>query len=398
MVFSTIALLLIGVHPSAASASDRIAALSPLIGYTELRTDLPGGRLPNVATMRAMIVRPDGADRHEMGARLADEVNSWTQFAGWSPDGTLAILGRGWESAENGAWEEEHKTFRFSADAYLYDCYLVDMETGVVNNVTAPDRVSFYNTGLFFWPNDPARLGFQALINGNSHPFQMNRDGSEKHDLTDDSKEFAYGFSASPDGSRISYHKNYQIIIADSDGRNALHVVTGNPFNFGPAWSPDGSRVVFLSGEHYNSHPYVVEADGTGLRKLADRGGYKGTIEFLDVPDFHGGSSDVPVWSRTSRGIFHTAKVGDRVELFRTSLEGLSEQLTDSPPGTLHYHPQPSPDGEWLVYGSKRDGIRQLYVMRLSDQSETRITNLTSGQAAMWAHWRPLSALPARGN
>ena len=65
-----------------------------------------------------------------------------------------------------------------------------------------------------------------------------------------------------------------------------------------------------------------MRADGTGLRKLADRGGYRGVVEFLDVPDFHNGSSDVPVWSADGSSIFYTASVGENVELFRATLDG----------------------------------------------------------------------------
>ena len=149
--------------------------------------------------------------------------------------------------------------------------------------------------------------------------------------------------------------------------------------------------MLFLCGEHYNCHPHVVRADGTGLRKLAHRGGYRGVIEFLDVPDFHGGSSDVPVWSADGGVVFFTAQVGSNVELFRTTLDGQTEQLTQTPPGTLHYHPQPSRDGQWLIYGSKRAGVRQLFVMVLADLSEQQITDLSVGRAAMWPHWQPMS-------
>jgi len=147
--------------------------------------------------------------------------------------------------------------------------------------------------------------------------------------------------------------------------------------------------VLFLSGEHYDCHPHVVRADGTGLRKLADRNGYKGVIAFLDVPDFHGGSSDVPVWSADGRSVFYTAQAGTSVELFEARLDGRSDQLTKSPPGTLHYHPQPSPNGRRLAFGSKRGGVRQLFVMPLADRSETRITDLPPGRAAIWPHWQP---------
>ena len=130
----------------------------------------------------------------------------------------------------------------------------------------------------------------------------------------------------------------------------------------------------------------------SGLRKLADRGGYEGVVAFLDVPDFHGGSSDVPAWSADGRSVFYTARVGGSVELMRVTLDGKSERLTRTPAGSLHYHPRPSPDGKWLVYGSKRDGVRQLYVLRLADGKEYRVTSLTPGHAAMWPHWRPAGA------
>ena len=363
-----------------------------LIGYTEFRTDLPGGRHANVRTMRAVVVKGDGSGRSPVAGELTREADTWTQFAGWSPDGKTAIVGRGWQSPENARWEEEHRQFRFTKSGYLCDTYLVDLASGKARNVTAVDRVSFYNSGLFYWPNDPTKLGFTALVDGNSHPFRMDRDGRNKLDLTKESKEFAYGFSSSRDGKRIAYHKNYRVFLADADGSHALQVETGKPFNFVPTWSPDGSLVLFLCGEHYNCHPHIVRADGTGLTKLADRGGYRGVVEFLDVADFHGGSSDTPVWSADGRSVFCTALVGKSVELLQVSLDGTTTRLTKSPDGTLHYHPQPSPDGQWLVYGSKRDGVRQLYLMRLADRSERRLTDLTAGRAAMWPHWQPPAA------
>lgn len=362
----------------------------PLLGYTELRTNLPGGRHANIRTMRACVVESDGSGRRLLAPELAEQADSWTQFAGWSPDGTTAVLGRGWQSPENAQWEEEHKTFRFVPGGWLYDTYLFDLMSGKATNVTAIDRVSFYNSGVFFWPKNQAKLGFTALIDGNSHPFSMDRDGRNKTDLTSQSKEFAYGFSSSRDGKRIAYHQNYQIYLAATDGTQAVKIETGHPFNFGPMWSPDGDWVLFVSGEHYNCHPYLVRADGSGLRKLADRSGYRGVTDFLDVPDFHGGSSDTPVWSADGASVFYTALIGQNVELFRVHLAGQVEQLTKSPPGTLHYHPQPAADGLWLAYGSKRENVRQIFVRNLIDGSERRITNMSAGQGALWPHWQPV--------
>ena len=370
------------------------ASRDQVIGYTQLQTNLTGGRHANVRTMRAHVVTIDGSVNREVAVELVSEPDAWTQFAGWSPDGKTAVIARGWQSPENAAIEEERQGFHFTQEGWQLDSYLVDIATNENQNVTSVDRVSFYNGGLFFWPGDASKLGFTALIDGNSHPFRMDRDGRNKTDLTQGSQQFTYGFSSSRDGRRVSYHQDYQIYLADADGSNAIHIETGQPFNFGPTWSPDGQWVLFVSGEHYNCHPYIVRADGSDLKKLADRNGYRGVVEFLDVPDFHGGSSDTPVWAVDSQSVFYTATTDSRVELFSVHLDGQAEQLTNSEAGTLHYHPQPSADGTRLLYGCKQNSIRQICVMNLADHSEETITSLTTGHAAMWPHWRPVIAEP----
>jgi Tol biopolymer transport system component len=363
-----------------------------LIGYNEFRTDLPGGRYVNVATRRAVVVKADGTGRRALAEELTKESNS-TQFYGWSPDGKTAIIIRSWKSEENGKWEEENKTFRFSADGVLVDYYLLDLKSGKATNVTGVERVSHFNEGLSFLPGDPTKLRFSALINGKNRPYLVDPDGKNKRELGKDYPHLVHGMSLSPDGKRGAYEDPaYRLFLADADGSNAKEVKTGQRFHLVPSWSPDGAWVLFVAGEHYDCHPHVVKADGTGLKKLASRNGYSGVIDFLDVYDFHGGSSDLPVWARDSKSVFYTAKVGKNVELFRVTLDGKSEQLTDTATGSMHYHPQPSPDGKWLVYGSKRDGVRQLYVMRLSDKKEHRITNLKKGHAAMWPYWQPRAA------
>jgi hypothetical protein len=52
-----------------------------------------------------------------------------------------------------------------------------------------------------------------------------------------------------------------------------------------------------------------------------------------------------------------------------------------------------SPDGKWLLYGSKRDGVHQIFIMRLSDHFERRLTNLKRGFGAMWPQWQPINTI-----
>lgn len=177
--------------------------------------------------------------------------------------------------------------------------------------------------------------------------------------------------------------------IAAADGSGARWIETGNPFNFSPQWSPDGEWLLFVSGEHYNCHPTIVRRDGAGLRKLADRGGYRGAVQFLDVPDFHDGSSDVPCWSVDGSSVIYTAQVEGAVEMMRAGIDGSTVRLTRSPAGALNYHPRPHPGGEWVVYGSTRTGLRQIHVMRTDGSADRAVTAVPPGWGAMWPTLQP---------
>lgn len=376
-----------------AVADETSAALSHYqIGYVEYRTNLPGGRHANWATMRAYVINADGSGRREVAPELIRDQDTWTQFDGWSPDGRTAIISNGWESPENAAWEEANGTFRMT-EGWLYDMNLVDLASGQATNVSAPERMSNYNGGLRFWPGNPNKLLGAALIDGVNHPISMDLDGRNKQDLTAGSSSFTYGTQVSPDGTRITYHSDYQVYIANADGSNPQHIETGNNFNFMPKWSPDGQWLMFLSGEHYNCSPYLVRADGTGLRQLADRNEYEGVVPIIDMPDFHGGSSDWPLWSPDGTRIYYTALVDKSVELMQVMLDGTTKQLTRSAePGTLNYLPTPSPDGKWLLYGSNAGGTRQLYVMPADGGPATQVTNVEPGSGAMFGLWNPVLA------
>ena len=116
-----------------------------LIGYTEFRTDLPGGRYVNSWTRRAVVVKADGTGRRALAEELTRDKGYSTHFYGWSPDGKTAVLLRSWESEENGKWEEAHQQFRYGADGWLVDGYLLDLAGGKATNVTGVERVSHFN-------------------------------------------------------------------------------------------------------------------------------------------------------------------------------------------------------------------------------------------------------------
>ncbi len=224
------------VTTGAAEANEAGERSEFMIGYTEGRNDLPGGQFQNWVTQRAHIVRADGTERQAIGASLIQEPTQWTQFAGWSPDAAKCVIGSLFETPENAVWEREHKTFRMT-EGWLADSCLVDRRTGEIQNLTAVDRVSIYNSGLFFLP-DGKGYGFTGLVNGISKPFVMDVDGRNKRDVSGDGTGFTYGYSISPDGSRITYHENYQIYVSNPDGTDKRKIETGNPLTLFHAGLP----------------------------------------------------------------------------------------------------------------------------------------------------------------
>jgi hypothetical protein len=359
------------------------------IGYTEGRIDLPDGQFANWVTNRACLARADGAGRRVLGEELIQKselVDSVRRVvARWKASRDSESLG---EPRECGVGTREQDV---SHDGRLVGRYVSARPGDREAHESHGHRPCQYLQHGIVLSARRKRLRIHAV---DQRCFQTVCDGSRwtanKRDVSGQGSGFTYGYSASPDGKRISYHENYQIYVSNVDGSDKRHIETGNPFNFAPQWSPDGEWLLFVSGEHYNCHPHVVKKDGTELRKLADRGGYRGVVEVLKHPDFHSASSDLPVWSRDGNSIYYTAKVGESIELMQVDLTGSFRQLTHSSPATRHYHPSVSPDGQWILFGSDRSGTMQLYVAGSDGADAQPITNVAEGYCAMHGHWQPV--------
>ena len=80
----------------------------------------------------------------------------------------------------------------------------------------------------------------------------------------------------SPDGKAIaytSYRTGFQDIIVSYlyEGRLVNPAAgTAEKQNFLPVWSPDGTKLAFTSNRDGNSEIYIVNRDGTGLRRLTN--------------------------------------------------------------------------------------------------------------------------------
>jgi TolB protein len=85
----------------------------------------------------------------------------------------------------------------------------------------------------------------------------------------------------SPDGRRIAFTSrrdgNSEVYVVNADGSGQRRLTRNAAGDFGPTWSPDGRKIAFeRRGDAQSSVGalYVVNADGSGQRMLARRGSH----------------------------------------------------------------------------------------------------------------------------
>jgi Tol biopolymer transport system component/predicted Ser/Thr protein kinase len=104
------------------------------------------------------------------------------------------------------------------------------------------------------------------------------------------------------------------------------------------AASPDGARISFVVRRGNRLHLYVMTADGTGARELA---------ESLDA-------RDTASWSPDGKWIAFTAEEKDGAHIFKVPADGgTPERLTEE----VSYNPVWSPDGRMILYAAPQQGI-----------------------------------------
>jgi TolB protein len=135
-------------------------------------------------------------------------------------------------------------------------------------------------------PADEERILFHRQSGtGVADLFSVRPDGSGLRRLTATRNNF--GGVWSPDGRRIAFSSDRgrgsgapELYVMDADGRNVRRL-TRTPLSarawsasFDPAWSPDGSTLVFartvVDGPRSRQELFAVGADGSRLRRLTD--------------------------------------------------------------------------------------------------------------------------------
>jgi Tol biopolymer transport system component len=202
---------------------------------------------------------------------------------GWSSDGTELLVAR---------WE--------GFDATLYVVHADGTQTlvpgqnpdaGVESGAISPDgsRVVFADqgltvadierggtaklpypaggepSGLLTFSPDGTQIAYAAF---DEKMWVVNADGTDAHEILAHGPALAKGvgnITWSPAGDRIAIELGGAIYTFAPNGSDFTKVITSG---FNPYWSPDGSKIAYVSGDVHGRGLAIADADGSNVREF----------------------------------------------------------------------------------------------------------------------------------
>ena len=183
----------------------------------------------------------------------------------------------------------------------------------------------------------------------------------------------------SPDGKKVVFVSDrtggYNLFTISLDKKDTVQITTGNTNTYeSPIWTPDGKYIIATRGSKLWLFP---ETGGTGIQLIRPEGAAAGgrgapagsgavDVTREEGPAFGKDARYLYFAQRRGRWVYNTP-LGD-YDLMQYDRETGQVQVKENRWGSA-FRPTLSPDGKWLVYGTR-------YV----DQTRLRIRNLANNE------------------
>ena len=255
----------------------------------------------------------------------------------------------------------------------LSDIYAVDASGKNLEQLTTSLAIDDWAA----WSPDTVKILFQSdRIANPSAPvhfqiYVMNSDGSSVGKLTTLDSVDSYQPAWSPNGTKIIFGSNRdgngEIYVMDPNGANVIRLTFDSAEDGQPAWSPDGGKIAFATARDGNDEVYLMNPDGTAPVNLTN----------------NAGSDLTPAWSPDGSKIaFESNREGDYAVWVMNADGSNPVRLTEPRPPSGA--PSWSPDGTRIAYEQNGD----IWVMNVDGSRKIRVTG------GFWAdglpRWRPI--------